>query len=493
MGLFSSNYYGSQAYPEGGGLIDRILQQLGQNQQMAPAGLPSDQAQYAPQQPAIAQMQPPMLRANQSSPLDTAQWPAGPSQAMAQMAPEQRAALPVSFRTPQDGAPQMQPLPPQLQQPGSGTGDHLMAGLNSFAGNLHTGLLGSILSGVNGLVTGQRNDPTGIEQQNLRTQYQALIAAGVPQNKALLATINPEFAKVIVPEALSNKQKYMKIGQDGLGREQYGFVDENNATVNGRPVSQQPQDNSGGGLGNMDLTGKEYLASIPLAQRGTVQGMVEGTIAPPSSFALAKPYWQNMIAAAKNYDPTFDATNWSGRLAGVKDFSAGKSSEMARAANQALHHTGAMLDSMDSLNNGDYPLINKVGNAVNEATGGGAPTSFRLNAHAVAEEMSKVFKGSNMSDTEIRAWEQNLSENMSPEQQRAAVGKLKDLLQGSLQALEEKRINSMGPMAAEKAGPLIKDEGQRVLQRIDDWIAKGQASSASGTGKAKTGVKWTVE
>ena len=166
---------------------------------------------------------------------------------------------------------------------------------------------------------------------------------------------------------------------------------------------------------------------------------------------------------------------------------------MVRSANQTLHHTGGLLDSMDALNNGDYPLWNRVGNAANEATGGGAPTAFRLNAHAVAEEMSKVFKGANLSDAEIKAWEQNLHENMSPEQQRAAVGKLKDLLQGSFSALDEKRVTSMGQIAADKAGPIIKPEGQRVLERIDAWLKKG-TGTAQGTTPAqtKTGVNWSV-
>jgi hypothetical protein len=247
----------------------------------------------------------------------------------------------------------------------------------------------------------------------------------------------------------------------------------------------------------MELTGKDYLASLPKAQANLVQQMVEGTIAPPSSFALAKPYWTNMLAAAKNYDPTFDATAWGGRVAGAKDFSAGKSAEMVRSANQTLHHVGSLLDSFDALNNGNYPLINRIGNAAAEATGSGAQGSFRTNAHAVAEELSKVFKGSNLSDAEIHAWEQNLHENMSPEQQRTQVAKLGELLRGSLQALEEKRTNSMGPIAAEKAGPLIKEEGQRVLQRIDGWIRQGSATTgatpSATAGRAKTNVQWSVE
>lgn len=384
--------------------------------------------------------------------------------------------LPPGGQVPQPQQAQQQPSIPSFLQAPSGIGGNLSAGLQGFTNA--SSPMQAIGNLIGGLTTGQRTDATGIKQQNLRAQYASLVPILGPQ-KAMLAVLNPDAGKTLLSEALTNKEKYVKIGQDGLGREQYGFVNERDQTINGKPVSQQPVAEQGGGLGNMDLTGPDYLATLPKAQANVVQMMVEGKIQPPSSFALSKPYWQNMLAAAKNYDPTFDATQWSGRVAGVKDFSAGKSSEMVRAANQTLHHVGALLKSMDDLDNGSYPSLNFVGNAFNEAKGSGAPGAFRTNAHAVAEEMSKVFKGSNLSDAEVRQWEQNLTENMSPEQQRTQIGKLKELLQGSLHALEEKRLASMGPIAAEKAGPIVKEEAQRVLQRIDSWMEGKKGSQAA--------------
>ena len=373
-------------------------------------------------------------------------------------------------------APQQQPNIPSFLQAPSGIGGNLSAGLQGFANA--SSPMQAIGNLIGGLTTGQRTDATGIKQENLRAQYASLVPILGPQ-KAMLAVLNPEAGKTLLSEALTNKTKFGITGQDGLGRQTYGFINERNQTVNGRPISEQPTQDSSGGLGNMDLTGPDYLATLPKAQANTVQMMVEGKIPPPSSFALSKPYWQNMLAAAKNYDPTFDATQWSARVAGAKDFSSGKSSEMVRAANQTLHHVGALLDSMDKLNNGDYPSLNYIGNAFNEAKGGGAPGAFRTNAHAVAEEMSKVFKGSNLSDAEVRQWEQNLTENMSPEQQRTQIGKLKELLQGSLHALDEKRTASIGPIAAEKAGPIVKEEAQRVLQRIDNWMEGKKGAQAA--------------
>src|SRR5581483_5748274 len=481
MGLFDSYQFDPASYQGSGGLIDRLLAQLGQQQAYQPNGTGSPQspmdANAAIQNPPIpvGNIQMPRIGAGFQQDIEPEE-PAAPVAAqpgdrmLPKQTPQEQAAgqLPANFFQPQTS-------------PG-GFGGALRGALANIQGG-PLGLLGGAIAG--GLGMGQ-GTPLQQQQNAAQQKYQALIAAGIPQQKALVAATDPEAAKTILTEAFGkDKFSVVQTGENGLGVKRYEIF--NPATGEHKPIAPVTSDESGG-LGNLNLTGKDYLASIPAAQRGIVQGVVEGTIPPPTSNALRTRYWQSILESAKNYDPTFDATNWSGRVAGVKDFSSGKSSEMVRSANQTLHHTGQLLGSMDALNNGPYPLINKAGNAISEMTGGGAPTAFRLNAHAVAEELSKVFKGSNLSDAEIRTWEHNLGENMSPEQQRAAVAKLRDLLHGSLQALEEKRLSSIGPMAAEKAGPIIKPEGQKVLQQIDAWLAKSsKAASPTVSGTARTG------
>lgn len=531
MGLFDS-YYDPVTYQGAqGGLIDRLLSQFGTQVQYqpgagflgaqpAPGGAPM-QANAQMQNDPIAVGNYMMPRIGDGFPEDTA--PA--------VAPQMKQPMQASMlQSGTSGQPQQQALPPQqpmqsaqaippsaqppwLQQPQSG--------LNRLGESLHSVAHGGSLYGA---VTGNYDDPQAQQQRNLRLQYEALRPV-LGDQKALLATINPEYGKVLVSQAFGprhvqplgegyvaddqgnvrqayvpgDKNKLVKIGQDGLGREQYGVFNPADGSI--APYKAPgSSDSSSGGLGNMDLTGKDYLASIPVAQRGTVQGMVEGTIAPPSSFALSKPYWQNMIAAAKNYDPSFDSAAWGGRVAGVKDFSAGKSSEMVRSANQTVGHVGDLIDKMDALQNGQYPMKNAVGNYLSSNVAGNpGVVGFKQNAHAVADELSKVFKGAGVSDHEIKQWEESLSENMSPAQQRESISTMLGLLRHSLSALEEKRLNSIGPMAAEKAGPLLKGDAQATLARVEKWLA-GDGGGANDTPAApaapaqtKTNVKWSVE
>lgn len=450
-----------------------------------------DPSTFDPQQKLRNAMVPQPAAAPQASPIAIGDYMMpriGPASAYE----TQQASIPPNAQPTQGQIPQMPsqaaPLPPALGGQGGGFLNGLSRGLQSIGNG------GSLI----GALTGNYTDPQSIQQQNLKSQYdatrQALMANGLNEQQAsstaLMSVLNPEAAKTVIPELLTNKEKYGVISEDPLEGKKYGFINERDQTVNGKPIGSPAGAPAGGGslaavqeAQARGVKGDALYEYLPSQYRSTVKAMIEGRQPLPSTTAMRSPATLAMIDAAHAIDPTFDATTWKARQAGQVDFSSGKSAEMVRSANQTLHHVGQLLDSMDNLKNGQYPMLNRMGNAYSEATGGGAPGAFRTNAHAVAEELSKVFKGANLSDSEIRAWEQNLNENMSPEQQKAQILKLRDLLQGSLHALEEKRVSSIGPMAAEKAGPIIKEEGQRVLERIDKW-ANGQGAGQGSTSPA---------
>ncbi len=522
--LFNSDTYGGQ----GGGLLDLIRQSQAQNSQYQPGdGF--------------------MAGNNQPSPLDTAQWPAGPNGAppqdtladrfnampgapqqfapsgrdfnAAQFDPQtfapnqaqpiavggyqmprmgdagqyqpQQAMLPPNAQPTQGQLPQGQPVPMQAPQPQQELPP-------AFGGGSILGRLGNP-DGLIARLTG--NDSRSVSQQNLKAQYDALqrtlIDGGMTpreaQSKAMLAVMNPDAGKTILQEALTSKQKYGVISKDPLEGEKYGFINERDQTINGQPVTAQPA--AGGSLATLQaaqsagVTGPALYEHLPASMRGVVKAMVEGRQPLPSTTAMRSPATLALIDAAHAIDPTFDATVWKARNEAGPDWTKGKSSEMVRSANQTLAHVGSLMNAMDNLKNRQMPAWNAVANTVSEQFGAGEQGSFRTNAHAVAEEMSKVFKGANLSDAEIRHWEQNLSENMSPTQQKAQIAKLSELLHGSLQALEEKRLAAMGPAAAEKAGPLIKAEGQAVLERIDKWVKGNSSEPAKPAGIDRSAIE----
>jgi hypothetical protein len=473
--LYDPSTYGGDS----GGLLSRIMPNIGAIPQSQ--GFPQQDQQAPPIQIGGYQM-PRLGNPDQFQPQQVMTPPnATPTQGQLPMQPGQMAT--------QEAQAQQQPmqLPPALG--GSG------------GGGFSLGNLGRAFNpdGLIARLTG--NDSRSIAQQNLRAQYDSLVPI-LGQQKALLAVMNPEAGKTLINEALTNKEKYQVVSEDPLEGKKYGFVNEREQTVNGRPIGQGAQPQTGGSLAtlqqahNAGVTGDALYDYLPQQYRATVKAMIEGRQPLPSTTSMRNPATLALIDAAHSIDPTFDATTWKARNEAGPDWTKGKSAEMVRSANQTLAHVGSLMQAMEDLNNGRVPAWNSVGNFFNEQTGGGQPGSFRTNAHAVAEEMSKVFKGANLSDAEIKQWEQNLSENMSPEQQRAQVAKLSELLHGSLKALEEKRLTAMGPAMAEKQGPLIKPEGQAVLDRIDKWTkgevnAKGEPIGTKGASAVQEGATAT--
>jgi len=459
---------------------DRFNAMPGAPQPVAPSGRSFDSAQFDPQTFAPNQAQPIAVGNNYQMPRigDAGQFQ--PSQSM--LPPNAQAAqgqLPQGQRAPM---PQQAPQAPQELPPAFG-GTSYLERLNAGGG-----LIGSMLG-----------DTT--QQKNLAAQYhairQVLITNGEnPQaaaSKAMVAVMNPEAAKTILPELFTSKEKYGVVSDDPLAGKKYGFINERDQTVNGKPISQQPE--TSGSMGalqaaqNAGVTGPALYEHLPVAMRNTVKAMVEGRQPLPSTTAMRSPATLALIDAAHAIDPSFDATVWKSRNEAGPDWSKGKSSEMVRAANQTLGHVDALMKSMDALKNRAMPAWNAIANTASEQFGTGEQTSFRLNAHAVAEEMSKVFKGANLSDSEIRSWEHNLSENMSPTQQRAAVSKLSELLHGSLEALEKKRADALGPMAAAKAPPIIGEEGKKVLERVDSWVKGNPSDAAKPAGVERSAIE----
>ncbi|WP_368508085.1 phage tail tip lysozyme [Bradyrhizobium lupini] len=225
-----------------------------------------------------------------------------------------------------------------------------------------------------------------------------------------------------------------------------------------------------------------YLKSMQGSQAEMVRGLIDNTLPAPTAAALSKkdsPY-PAAFAAARKIDPTLDPNTYAGRVAGYRDW-ATKGAESARALNQTIaHQSEALIGAMKGLNNGDSPIVNEVKNWWSEnVNGSGSVPGFRTSAHAVVDELGKVFKQNNLSDTEIRKWEENLPAKMSPEQQRMQIRVFGQLMHGAMQALEDKRKQAIGPHAAAKARPLLSDEGARGLKALQDFATE-PASKKSG-------------
>jgi hypothetical protein len=474
--------------------------------------MPSDVAQYG--QPAMASAPvfagSPVASATpqasaQPSPLDNAQYPYGPigapSQANAQMIAPQPA---IPSQPPVTAQPATQP-----PTPGPGIGNNLMAGYENLRHG--GGLIGSVVAAL----TGQRNDPYGVQlqqqQQAANLTARALVAKGVNPQIALAAVApgNTEFLKTLVTQTFGPQpvtplgqgyvadkngnvrrayepddvNQVVQIGESPMGGKQYGIFNKGDGTI--KPYNPPGGANAGsGGLGDMSKTGADYLATVPPAQRGILQGMIDGTIQPPSSFALSKPYWQTMLAAAKNLDPTFDENTWASRHKMSTDIaSSGNSSMGGILANgkSSFSHLADLSDSMAGLGNAshDFPgggvlatAQNYIGNSL-----GGSVTKAKIkaindNLGHYGQESTKFYSGTGGGAEErmIALKEMNPAYTSS-EEMAAYLSKEKDLMLARLREKEDDIRKTMGDQYLQQH-PVFTPQFQATIDRIDANIAK---------------------
>jgi hypothetical protein len=199
------------------------------------------------------------------------------------------------------------------------------------------------------------------------------------------------------------------------------------------------------GPGGQKVTGDAYLQTLPASDQAVVKAMVEGRQPPPTSFAMSKPYWQQRIQEANNYDPSFDQTTWPGRVKTRTSFAGGPDAANVTAIDTALQHAGVVSQALGALGNTSVPMYNTAKNWLAQEFGSSAPTNARESVDALSSEARKVFQatgGGNL--TELENWQKNFPVNGSPEQQKGSLSQFVSLLDSRLDALADKYNRGMG-------------------------------------------------
>jgi|GEM_PF-6158569 len=199
--------------------------------------------------------------------------------------------------------------------------------------------------------------------------------------------------------------------------------------------------------GDKSKSGSAYLASLNPTQAAQVKALDEGRLPIPSGFALKSPYWQAMIADASRYDPNFDAVNYPARVKTRSDFTSGKSAQNITALNTALGHMDTLDRAIDPLNNVSIPLVGGAINAMKDQAQD--PNTARLanfNAAktAVAAELTRVFRGGQGAEADVKGWQAQLDASKSPQQLHAVVSQMASLLASRVNALGDQYNQGMG-------------------------------------------------
>lgn len=216
--------------------------------------------------------------------------------------------------------------------------------------------------------------------------------------------------------------------------------------------------------GDPSKNGDAYLATLPSNIASQVKALSEGRLNLPSSFALSKPYWQSLLQATAQYDPTFDAANAATRRKTRLEFTSGPAARNITSFNTALGHLETLSKAADDLNNGNWHIWNNIGNAVENATGDPRLTRFETAKQAVVSELERAFRGSAGTVTGIKDWEKSINSSQSPAQLHAAITQMVDLLGSRINALGEQYNAGMG----RSSDPinLLDKHAQQVMRKL---------------------------
>jgi len=210
-----------------------------------------------------------------------------------------------------------------------------------------------------------------------------------------------------------------------------------------REIAPTAADGQVTGSNQSNLTGADYLATIPADKRNTVKGMADGTI-PISPMLVRTPGGQALLNAVSQYDPNFDAVNYQARAKTRQDFTSGKSAQAITSFNTVLGHMDNLDKAAEKLNNSDYQLWNKVSNAYESGRGDPRVQNFNAAKNAVTGELTKAFNNGHVSDSQLKEWGSTIDSANSPEQLKAATRQLTELLGSKINALGEQYSNGMG-------------------------------------------------
>lgn len=115
------------------------------------------------------------------------------------------------------------------------------------------------------------------------------------------------------------------------------------------------------------------------------------------------------------------------------------SGEMAKnitSFNTAIAHATQLREAADALDNNDVHMLNSVGNELGYQFGSDKMTNFNVIKNALSGEISKVFKGGEATDAEIKAVQEPFSAANSPAQLKGAIDNAIHLMNSKRDALK---------------------------------------------------------
>lgn len=272
--------------------------------------------------------------------------------------------------------------------------------------------------------------------------------------------------------------KFVYNGQDVTGR-----VTQPPTAAQINISNQTPQ-------GNFDLTGEDFLQTVPKEWRETVRKIANYDEDPNKVTSMRGGMREKVMQWANQVNPEYKTEMYGIRGPVRKAFSIGTQGQQLGAINTAIQHLDLLSQMADQLKNGNFTPGNELSQRFKAMFGSSAPTNYEGIKQFVDGEVSSVVNKGAATVSEMAAQAKNAGVGSSPEQIKGFIDSVIPLMGGKLNTLRFQYHQQMGEKDPFR---VVSPEAEAVLSsRGFDWGASKHVSMADLEIIAKNN-KTTVE
>lgn len=241
-----------------------------------------------------------------------------------------------------------------------------------------------------------------------------------------------------------------------------------------RPIPGGPQDTSSDNALTQygiqpNETGPTVLAKLPANIASQVKALAEGRLPMPSSFALAKPYWQNMLQLTSQYDPTFDAASAPARKAAITAFTGnGKAAQTIGSVNRVANHLELLWKESNRLVGPDtgFGPLNTALATTGQAFQPADAKAYDTEVQFIAGELEKIARNSPGTVQGVNEIISNLSRKQSLPTRQAAIRAAVGIISGSVDPLKDQYNSAFTNGSARPNIPWVSPKAQQIYKKI---------------------------
>lgn len=189
----------------------------------------------------------------------------------------------------------------------------------------------------------------------------------------------------------------------------------------------------------LQVAGMGPNGTISPALEAEAQMVASGRAAPPTGMAATRPAAAALMARVSQINPDYDATTYGAKVKAAKDFTSGPQGNQMRAFQVASDHLDQLETLATALNNGNYPLVNRIANAYGVQTGQAPAAVFNAVRQLVGPEVVNAVTAGGGSANEREEASKTFDPSSSPDQFLGTIGATRNLMKAKYNAMLAQR------------------------------------------------------